>query len=250
MKGLKIKLFSSLVLLSSAHYLFAVAASLSPVRINFTVGQTINSLTVSNTDTGGDPLRMQVDVMAWSQKNGQDQYSDTQDVLAVPPMITVNPDSNQIIRLALMTPPGDVEQTYRIFLHSFTPQKVNVTSSSSKISMGLNILTDFSVPIFIAPTVPATYSASWALGAINSKNKTVSLSITNTGNTHLRLLGIKLLNGNNVVAQSNAVQYVLAGATMTEDLTLNGALPKGVSLSVEAANDSPDAKNLNGTVSS
>src|SRR5450759_1169209 len=72
----------------------------TPVRVELSAQQSTTALTVSN--NGSDPVVVQLQTSAWAQENGNDQYSSTDDLIATPPIFTIQPGANQIVRIGML----------------------------------------------------------------------------------------------------------------------------------------------------
>ena len=73
--------------------------SVSPIRVDLSGAQPTAVVTVHNNDAS--PLLIQASTLAWSQPSGEESYADTRDLIATPPVFTLPPDGDQIIRVAL-----------------------------------------------------------------------------------------------------------------------------------------------------
>lgn len=83
------------------HSLEVSAASwnVEPVRVELTSEQTTSAITISN--DGDQVTSIQVQVVAWSQVDGKDVYTPTKELIISPPIFTINPKQEQIVRVAL-----------------------------------------------------------------------------------------------------------------------------------------------------
>src|SRR5690348_17146810 len=68
----------------------------NPIRVDMTKGATSAAITVRN--DGPDAIVVQSSVVGWSQENGQDVYAPTTEALVTPPIMTVPPGGEQIVR--------------------------------------------------------------------------------------------------------------------------------------------------------
>ena len=96
----------------------AVAASLdvNPVRVDIAAPTVPVELRVTN--TGTDDLSIQIDPRAWTQSaDGTNDLSYTDLLLAVPPLFTVTPGEQQIVRIGYLGAPSeDAEMSFRLLL--------------------------------------------------------------------------------------------------------------------------------------
>lgn len=185
--------------------LLARAASLDvdPIRVVFSAESTITVVTLTN--AGDAPATVQLEPVAWSQDKGEDVYTPTHDLLATPPIFTVQPHAKQIIRLGLRAKPDPVREIcYRLYLQE-------VPQSQQLKGLGVQMALRIGVPVFVAPTAPLKPSLQWTLK--RSSDKELELDAVNDGNAHVQVRQITLTGPD---AQTLTVQqagYVLPGAS-------------------------------------
>lgn len=183
---------------------YAGSFSVSPVRVTLSADKPVVAMTVQNSES--EPTVVQLELVQWSQQNGQDVYTPTKDLLATPPIFTLPANGRQIIRIGFRKPlDSSNEAAYRIFLHEIPgPPKPGF--------QGLRVALKVGVPIFIPAKQAAQNQLSWA--AKTSANHQLKISASNVGNTHTQILSIKILlpNGSELVSQQLA-HYVLPGQT-------------------------------------
>lgn len=181
---------------------YAGSFSVSPVRVTLSASQPVVAMTVQNSEP--EPTVVQLELVRWSQQNGQDIYTPTKDLLATPPIFTLPANSKQIIRIGLRKPQdASNEAAYRIFLHEIPgPPKPGF--------QGLRVALKIGVPIFIPANLVASTSLRWS--AKVSANNQLKISASNVGNTHTQIFSIKILqpNGQQLAVQQLA-NYVLPG---------------------------------------
>src|SRR5712692_6344838 len=87
----------------------------SPVRLVLSQAQPTTILTLQN--DGDQATVVQLEVMDWSQTDGEDIYTPTTGLLANPPIFTVLPGGTQTVRIGLRRPPDPQrERAYRLYL--------------------------------------------------------------------------------------------------------------------------------------
>ncbi len=213
----------------------AASIGVSPVRATLSDDQQVGALTVHN--TGTEPMSVQLEVMSWSQQDGEDVFTATREVLANPPIFTVPPSGSQLIRAGLRrAPDARRELTYRIFLQELPPPP-------SPDFNGATMLMRVSLPVFVVPEVAAQPALRWQ--AVRTSDGALKISLTNIGNAHVQIANFSLsLPGS---AQpwitQQASTYVLLG--QSHDWTLpanaeNPPLPPGAILQVFAQTDAGD----------
>ena len=186
---------------------FARAASLDvdPIRVVFSAQSTITVVTLTN--AGDTPATVQLEPVAWSQDKGEDVYAPTRDLLATPPIFTVQPHAKQIIRLGLRAKPDPVrEGCYRVYLQE-VPKPEQLTG------LGVQMALRIGVPVFVEPAAPLKPSLQWTLKRVSDKE--LELSATNDGNAHVQIKQIALTGPDSLTLVVQQAAYVLPGANRT-----------------------------------
>ena len=179
---------------------------LSPLRVYFDGDQQSGVVRIQN--TGDDTIAMQVESRQWLQgPDGADVYEDTQDVLAVPPIFSLEPGETQLVRVGLMTEqPANSESTYRLFFTELPPPRDEV--GGGQLRMRLRI----SMPVFVAPVTTADPELEFV--SIAAEDGGVRATFRNPGNTHVRIDELKALDGNGRETQRRQrAAYLLPGTT-------------------------------------
>jgi fimbrial chaperone protein len=207
----------------------------SPVRATLSANQKIETITVRN--TGTEPMSVQLEVMSWSQQDGEDVFTATREVLANPPIFTVPPGGSQLIRAGLRrAPDARRELTYRIFLQELPPPP-------SPDFNGAKMLMRVSLPVFVLPEVAAQPALRWQ--AARTSDGALKISLTNIGNAHVQIANFSLsLPGSAqpwITQQSST--YVLHGQSRDWILPANAenpSPPPGAILQIFAQTDAGD----------
>ena len=213
----------------------AASFGVSPVRVTLSDSQQMGALTVRN--DGTEPASLQMEMLNWSQAEGQDVLTPTRELLANPPIFTVPAGGSQLVRVGLRrAPDGQRELTYRIVLQELPPPP-------SPDFMGTRMLMRISLPVFVLPEVDAKPVLLWQ--AARTTQGALKISLTNNGNAHIQILNFKLpLPGSAqpwVTKQSS--EYVLPGQSRDWNLRANAeypAPPPGVALQLFAQTDAGD----------
>jgi fimbrial chaperone protein len=194
--------------LAVAIYLAATEAGagsfqVNPIRVDMAKGATTAAITVRNDGAGA--VVVQSSVVGWSQDNGQDVYAPTSEALVTPPIMTIPPGGEQIVRVGLRRAPDPQhELTYRLYLQEVPPPpKGGFTGLQVALRVGL--------PVFVAPTAPGVRRVEWS--ARNRADGAIVLVAQNTGNAHVQITDfeLRLPGASEPVAHESSLAYVLAG---------------------------------------
>jgi len=175
----------------------------NPIRVDMAKGATTAAITVRN--DGDEPIVVQSSVVGWAQENGQEVYAPTTEALVTPPLMTVPPGGEQIVRVGLRRAVDPQrELTYRLYLQEVPPPpKPGFTGLQVALRVGL--------PVFVAPVAPGIRRLEWS--AEIRPDGTIVLAAQNTGNAHVQVTDFQLgLPGSaEPVAHESSLAYVLAG---------------------------------------
>lgn len=180
--------------------------SVAPTRVEFDAGRRTAVVTIHNPDSS--PLTVQAQVVGWTQVGGEDVYSPTTDILATPPVFTVAPDSDQIVRIALRgAPAGTRELPYRIFFQE-------IPAASKPGSNTLSVALRIGIPVFVHTRCNETRPAlRWS--ASRDANGEIALSAENQGCQHVQVTGLSVQFGDGAFVPASAIKYVLPGNRMS-----------------------------------
>lgn len=155
--------------------------SVNPVRVQLTPDSRIAVMRVTNQDSA--PVTLQLKTLAWSQPDNTDVLADTRDFLATPPLFTLAPGQEQIVRVGLRhTPSSSIEQPYRLIFEEVLPP-------AEAGFQGLRVALNISIPVFVTTTEKTAASPIWSL---RRQGKGVVLHVNNRGTAHMQLRGITL----------------------------------------------------------
>lgn len=210
-------LISSLLLSSG----LAVASGLqvSPISLSLQARENASGLTLSN--SGNDKVQAQVRVYQWSQNSEGEQLTPSRGLLASPPMIEIDPEERQLIRIIRAKAPpqgtGAVEDAYRVLVN-----EIPIKSDNQKT--GLQFALSYSLPVFVQPVgvTKTSPQLQWSTH-LQPDGKEIKLRVSNRGNGHAQLAGLSFTDtaGKSTVINPGLLGYVLPGATM--NWTLNVA---------------------------
>ncbi|HUN83564.1 MAG TPA: fimbria/pilus periplasmic chaperone [Terracidiphilus sp.] len=193
----------------------AQALSVQPVNVFLAPGQRATTVTVSN--QGTSKTAVQIRAYSWKQQNGDDQLTASDQVVISPPIATIPPGGNQVVRLILRLPPleGDQEFSYRIIVDQIPPPA----------EPGIvHIVLRLSIPIFAEPTKRAAPNVQFHLEVNDGELYLVGI---NNGLRHdvLRDIELSTSDGRKLKPVPGSSPYILAGATRRWSIAAKGPLP-------------------------
>lgn len=207
----------------------AASIQIAPVRVVLQPNRPVASLVVTN--DGASEISMQAEVMSWAQKDQQDVYAPTREVLVNPAIFRIPANGRQIVRLGLQVPALADERSYRIFLRQLPRDKALPTGAEGA-GAELQTLLQLVLPIFVPPSSPAgAPSVAWHLSAS-------ALTIDNLGREHIQItqVTVRHADGSELLRQRMSV-YVLPQQSARLPVALP-SLPPGARLQLEAQADS------------
>jgi len=179
--------------------------SISPVRIDLSDEHTKDVIRISSQSES--TVSYQVEIVSWSQTaERREVYTPTEDVLAVPPLFTLQPGDEQLVRVGMLTDANpSTEQSYRMFITELASPQEEVAEST-----GVNMRMRLGVPVFVAPrAIPNS-----TLEHIDSRqmDNQLFMQMKNGGNTHVRISAVKFHapGASEEKVEATAI-YVLAG---------------------------------------
>lgn len=183
----------------------------NPIRIDLSANTRSAALSVRN--SGAEAVVVQASIVSWTQENGQDVYAPTKEILGTPPIATIPPGGEQILRLGMRRAPDAVnELTYRLFLQEVPPPP-------KPGFQGLQVALRLSLPIFVQPRQgPAKATLVWNLEL--QGDDTLRLRLENKGTGHIQVSEIALFQRGReqAVASQSSLVYVLPGQSRAWEL--------------------------------
>jgi fimbrial chaperone protein len=207
----------------------------SPVRVTLSDSQKIASLSVRN--DGAEPVTMQMEVLSWSQREGNAVFAATRELLANPPIFTIPAGGSQLVRVGLRrAPDAQRELTYRVILQELPPPP-NPDLTGARMTLRI------SLPVFVSPEIEAKPVLLWQ--AARTSQGALKISLSNNGNGHIQIKNFKLslLDSAQPWVTLQSSDYVLAGQSRDWIVLVspeNPAPPPGVTLQLFAQTDAGD----------
>lgn len=197
--------------------------SVSPVRVD--LSNDVDKGVIHVVNQRDIPKSYQVEVVAWTQSDERREiYSPTQDLVAVPPLFTLQPGEEQLIRVGMLGATDvDQERSYRMFITEIFDESETNTEQS-----GVRMRLRFGVPVFVAPDGLSTATLDY-VDSMKIDDQ-LMLRFRNNGNTHIKILETRLLlDGQVTEIVEAAVVYILPGQSgyvpiQADDDVLTGSL--------------------------
>lgn len=182
----------------------AAGWEINPVRIELSPEQQTAAITVKN--ESDQPTSIQIQAVTWSQLDGKDVYTPTKELLVSPPIVTIAPKGEQVIRVALRRQADTTnELAYRINLQELPPQS---TPGFTGVQVALRI----GLPVFVQPQKgEAAPKMAWNVSRMpDNKLKVVA---RNQGNAHIQISDFSLYvpGGDKAITGEASSSYVMAG---------------------------------------
>ena len=209
-------------------WVYAASFQVSPLRLTLSAGHSTDVLRVMNSST--TPTVVQLQIVAWSQEDGKDVYTPSRDLLATPPIFTVAPGNQQVVRVGMRTQPGAGQETcYRLFLTEVPP-------APASGFRGVQIALRVGLPIFVEPATDTAPILRWVAKRLTPTE--LQVSAANTGSAHAQILKLilKTAGKSEPLAQESG-GYVLPGALHTWTIKLAAPLSAGAPLKISADTD-------------
>jgi fimbrial chaperone protein len=202
--------------------------SIAPVRIELNGSQRTAVLTVHNDEDA--PMVVQATTLAWSQSGGEDETLATRDLLVTPPVFTLPPKGEQVLRVALRAAPDAThELDYRLLL-------AEVPGPPEQGFTGLRLALRLSLPVFVSPAHAAAAQLAWS--AQRGSDDTITVNARNLGTAHLQLLDWTLQFGDPAHATHvGLMRYVLPGSQVSWQLKIPAGASSTATLSLAGFSD-------------
>jgi len=175
----------------------------SPIRVDLSKMRGTAVLTVHN--DGDSPTVIQAQVMAWSQRDGAEQYAETGDILVSPPLFNIAAGATQIVRVGLRRAPDPTQElAYRLFLQE-------VPSAASAAQQTVRMALRISLPVFVEAIAPNPSRLAWS--AHRERGGELRVSVENSGPKHVLLFDLRvgIPGAEDVPIATKGPQYILAG---------------------------------------
>lgn len=206
----------------------AASFQVNPIRLTLSAAQNTGVLRVTNSSDTATVVQMQI--VAWSQQNGQDVYTPSRALLATPPIFTVDPGSQQVVRVGMRkAPDARQESCYRLYLTEVPP-------ASRPGFRGVQIALRIGIPVFVEPAVATSPVLHWSAKRLGTDE--LELGASNRGTAHAEILKLTVTTpGAGTPLLQEFGGYLLPGAHRTWTLKLAAPLAANAPLDITADTD-------------
>jgi fimbrial chaperone protein len=181
----------------------AASLQVAPVLVEVPAPGAASTLKLRN--EGNQPLDAQIRIFKWTQVDGVDTLTPTNDVAASPPQASLKPNADYVVRIVrTRKEPVVKEEAYRLLVDEL-PAPVGSQNTA------VNIALRYSIPVFFtAPGV--TPKLSWELKQVAGKPV---IAVSNAGDRRIRLAKLKFIDGKGGTANfgEGLAGYVLGHST-------------------------------------
>jgi fimbrial chaperone protein len=223
-----------LALLAQTGDASAAGLQVSPVSLTLKATQNADGLVLSN--TGDGTIHAQVRVYHWTQDAKGDQLAPSQGLVISPPLVTVKPGEQQLIRVIRTGAPPNgadaVEDAYRLAVDELPIE----AAEGDKPAKALQFVVHYSLPVFVEPVdtesvkpdapLPSPPPLQWTLRRDGAQPV---LEVANGGRRHAQLASLIFADngGKRTEIEPGLLGYVLPGQTMHWTLKQPAALFAG-----------------------
>ena len=217
-----------LVMLLAPLWARAASFQVNPIRVTLSAEQATGVLRVTN--VSATPTVVQLAIVAWSQKNNADVYTPSRALLATPPIFTVSPGSQQVVRIGMRTAPGTKQEgCYRLFLSEVPP-------APRPGFRGVQIALRVGIPVFVEPAAATAPALQWSARRLSASK--LAITAFNSGTAHAEILKLLVAEkGRRVPLLREFGGYVLPGAQHSWIIKLAAPLTANVPLDITADTD-------------
>jgi fimbrial chaperone protein len=184
------------------------AASLQVAPVLVEVPAPGATATMKLRNEGAKPLDAQIRIFQWTQVDGADVLTPTNDVVASPPVAALRPSTDYTVRIVrTKKEPAAKEEAYRLLIDELP--EAAASGQAASVSIALR----YSIPVFFT-VAGAPPKLSWELQ--QRANKPVIVA-SNAGDRRVRLAKLKITDGKGGVANfgEGLAGYVLGHSSMS-----------------------------------
>ena len=205
MKCFRVAAIATAIVAFSGAAVSAASLQASPVLLE--INEKAPSSLVNIRNTGDKPINVQTRVMRWTQQGGQESLVEATDVVASPPIATLQPGANYSVRIVRTSKaPVAREEAYRVLVDQ-------LPDPGQRRSGTVAIVLRHSIPVFMLSPSGGVPKVEWT---VSERQGRLVLRATNRGDRRLRLanVSLRLADGREVRFGNGLLGYALAGSTV------------------------------------
>lgn len=185
----------------------AATASLAVTPLRVELAAAVNAETVQVQNSTDAPMAVQMRLFAWTQQNGEDVYTPSNDLMISPSIVSIPGRQTQLVRMLKKPGAAQGERRYRLVVDQLPdPAAARPGVAQTRVR--------FAIPVFVDrdKAIPAAFS--WQLTK-------AGLQVANTGGASARIVEIAVVNANGapVAVEQNALRYVHGASSIVWPLT-------------------------------
>lgn len=197
---------------SAAKAAALTALSVTPLRIEVDAATSAETVQVKNGTA--NPMAVQIRLFAWSQKDGEDVYTPSSDLLVSPSIVSIPADQVQLVRVLRKGAATPGEKRYRLVVDQL-PDPANARPGVAQTRVR------FAIPVFVDRDRAAPAALAWRLTDSN-------LELVNKGGATARIvrIDVKSADGRSVEVEQNSLRYVFGESSIAWPIGRGCALGK------------------------
>jgi fimbrial chaperone protein len=185
---------------------------IQPIVVELAPRQRAVAISVTLGETASAPVRLQAELLRWTQdRDGRAITAASDDLIVSPPLAELQPGQRQVFRVALRGAPSNEERAYRLVLEDIAEPG---TAASGAPGMAVNFRMRFDLPVMVAPAGKVQNTLRWngCPADVARPAADVCLQLMNAGNRRVKVQTLTLLgdgwqqaitlNGENVLVGS------------------------------------------------
>lgn len=165
------------------------------------------SSTITLRNEGPTPTNVQIRVFRWTQANGNESLTPTEDVVASPPAVTLVPGADYVARIVRVTKrPIAAEEAYRLLVDELPDANRTRTGT-------VRLLIRHSIPVFFSSPQKTPPAVDWT---VSRQSGRLIVSARNKGGMRLRISALSLRDagGHKISFGGGLVGYALGQSAM------------------------------------
>jgi fimbrial chaperone protein len=182
----------------------AASLQVAPVLVEVPAPGAAATLRLRN--EGNRPLDAQIRIFQWTQVDGEDKLTPTNDVAASPPLASLRPNADYTVRIVrTKKEPVVKEEAYRLLIDELPAP---ATGQAASVSIALR----YSIPVFFTAAGGTVPKLSWDLQPRANKPVVVA---SNAGDRRIRISKLKVTDRKGGTADfgDGLAGYVLGRST-------------------------------------